>query len=157
MRAMQNMRIGIAAPIATEPLIDYLDLDKDARDIPPGLGGYSVVQIVKELLRRDHQVSVYSLDITVEKEACLKGDNLTISYGPYRSRKRMRDLFRVERMYIKEAIIRSNTPFVHAHWTYEFAMGALASGKPCLVTCRDSAFHILWLKRDLCRFGRFKI
>ncbi len=47
-----------------------------------------------------------------------------------------------------------NPDIVHAHWTYEFALGALASGKPTLISVHDWAPAILCLKMDHYRFGR---
>jgi len=147
------MKIGIAGPIATKPLVKNLNESK-IQDVPPGLGGYSVVPIVDELLLRGHEVTVFSLDRTINREVCLKGDNLTLLYGPFRSAKRMRDFFQIERTYLKQAILRNDCQFVHAHWTYEYAMAAIASGKPHLITCRDSAIHILRFNKDPYRFGR---
>lgn len=146
-------KIGIAGPISTEPLIEYLNLCK-VQHVPSGLGGSLVVHVVGELLRRGHEVSVYSLDSTIESSIILEGDNLTIFYGPWRLGKRMRDMFKAERAYLKEAILKDDPAFVHAYWTYEYAMAALASGKPNLITCQDSAFRVVGFNKDLYRFGR---
>ncbi len=146
------MKIGIAGPILTGLLAGFLDgkIDK----APKGLGGTSVVQLVKGLLRKGNRVSVYSLDGDVIAPVVVKGKFLTIYYGPYRRRHRMRDFMKVERQSIRDSIIADKPDIVHAHWTYEFAVGALSGGKPTLITVRDRAIAILRLRPDAYRFGR---
>lgn len=147
------MKIGIAGPIQTAPLIEFLD-GMDLDKTPEGLGGISVTQLVKGLLNTDHEVSVYSLDQNIKKRVVLHGKNLTLYYGPYRHRHRIWDFFKQERQSIRDFIWVDRPDIVHAHWTYEFALGALASGKPTLITVRDWAPTILRLKTDHYRFGR---
>ncbi len=146
------MKIGIAGPILTASLAEFLDgkIDK----APKGLGGTAVVQLVKGLLRKGIRVSVYSLDVNVMTPVVVKGKFLTIYYGPYRRKHRMRDFMKVERQSIRDFIIVDRPDIVHAHWTYEFAIGALSGGKPTLITVRDWAIAILRLKPDTYRFGR---
>jgi len=146
------MKIGIAAPILTAPLAEFLD--GKIGQVPEGLGGTSVVQLVKGLLRKGIRVSVYSLDVNVTAPVVVKGKFLTIYYGPYRRKHRMRDFMKVERRSIRDFIIVDKPDIVHAHWTYEFAIGALSGGKPTLITVRDWAIAVLRLKPDAYRFGR---
>jgi glycosyltransferase involved in cell wall biosynthesis len=63
--------------------------------------------------------------------------------GPFRPRYRARDLFRAERDYLSRAIQSEQPNVVHAHWTYEFALGAIESGVPTVVTAHDAPLHIL--------------
>jgi len=147
------MKIGIAGPIQTVQLGEYLEgvnLDK----APKGLGGIPVTQLVKGLLKTGHEVSVYSLDQNIKKRKILHGQNLTLYFGPYRSRHRIWDFFKLERENIRDFILADRPDIVHAHWTYEFALGALASGKPTLISVRDWAPAILRMKLDHYRFGR---
>lgn len=146
------MKIGIAGPILTAPLAEFLE--GDVSNIPKGLGGTNVIELVKSLLRKGHQVSVYSLDVEVTTPVVAKGKLLTIYYGSYRRKYRMRDFMKLERHSIRDFIMDDNPDIVHAHWTYEFAIGGLASGKPILITVRDWAPAILRLKPDAYRFGR---
>jgi glycosyltransferase involved in cell wall biosynthesis len=131
------MRIGICGPISTEELRPHLH--EPATSAPRGLGGSPVNLLVRELLRRGHEVIVVSCDrdVPVGHDVVLDGPRLRIRYGPYRPRHRARDAFRVERGYVAEALRREQPDIVHAHWTYEFALGALASDRPTLVTCHD--------------------
>lgn len=149
---MSNMKIGIASPISTVPLAEFLE--EDITNAPKGLGGTTVVELVKGLLHKGHRVSVYSLDLQVATPIVLKGKLLTIYYGPYRPKHRMRDFMKVERHSIRDFITEDNPDVVHAHWTYESAIGALASGKPTLITVRDWPLAVLRQKPDAYRLGK---
>ena len=147
------MKIGIAGPIQTEPLKEFL-FDKDIGNAPDGLGGTPVTQLVKGLLKAGHKVSVYSLDIDVDVPKIIKGERLVLYYGAYRLKHRIRDFFKQEREIIRDFILEDSPDLVHAHWTYEFALGALASKYPTLISVHDWAPVMFWLKRDHYRLGR---
>ena len=102
-----------------------------------------VVHLIKELLERECEVTVFTLDPEVQDEVILKGDHLQFCIGPYRKHGRARDFFRVEQDYLRNAILRENPDIVHAHWTYEFAQSALDSGIPTLVTAHDVPLILL--------------
>ncbi|MBF0143132.1 MAG: glycosyltransferase family 4 protein [Magnetococcales bacterium] len=152
------MKIGIAGPILVEALRDQLEPGSGgASPAIRGLGGATVNLLVRGLLARGHEVVVFSLDPEVTREVVLRGPRLTLCLGPYRRRARWRalDLFRQERRYLSETIRRERPEVVHAHWTYEFALGALASGLPTLVTMRDWAPAVLRHYRDPYRLLRW--
>lgn len=146
------MKIGIAGPVRTAGLAEYLD--GDLTDAPAGLGGISVIALVRALLSRGHNISVYSLDLTVTKPVTFKGKSLTLYYGPIRARHRMRDFAKIERDAIRDFVVADDPDVVNAHFTYEFALGALAAKKPTVVTVRDWAPTIFFHYRDLYRLGR---
>ncbi len=136
------MRIVVTGQAALEQLRPYLNLDEDVQ-IPAGQGGVPPIHEIRMLIERGHDVTLVTLDSTVTREVILKGDRLTVHVGPCRSQHAIRDLFREERRYL-EATIRSIDPdVVHAHWTYEYALGALDSGYPVVVTIHDAPFRIL--------------
>lgn len=146
------MKIGIAAPIETSSLSEYLS--ENVEKLPKGLGGTYVVQLIKGLLHGNYRVSVYSLDSDVISPIILRGNSLTIYYGIFRRKHRMRDFMKIERDAICNFIKMDNPTIVHAHWTYEFALGALASKKPTLITVRDWAPAISYIIPDAYRLGR---
>ena len=165
---MNDLHIGIAGPIMVAPLSPYLESPKtSAVPLPEGLGGSSVVNLVLELLRRNQRVTLFSLDPAVETEVVLEGERLRICLGPYRPRGRARDFFAVERAYLAQAMQRERPDLVHAHWTYEFALAALESGIPTLVTAHDAPLTILryqptayrlmrtWMAWHVARLARF--
>jgi glycosyltransferase involved in cell wall biosynthesis len=135
------MRLGICGPIDTGPLASYLET---AAEIPPGLGGTPVVAVARAALTLGWNVTVFSLDPAVREEIIVNGPHgLKLCLGPYRERGRARDLFASERECLRRAIQRERPDVVHAHWTYEFALGALDSGVPTVVTAHDRPLRIL--------------
>lgn len=140
------MKIGISGPILIEPFKEYLETTApaDASGVK-GLGGTSVNILAQSLLERGHEIVLFSMDTEARGELVLDGPLLRICMGPYRSSTRQRslDFFYAEREYIRRAIERERPDIVHAHWTYEFALGALTSGVPTLVTVRDWAPAVL--------------
>lgn len=136
------MHIGLAGPIQFASLLSLLS---SSSPLPVGLGGLPVVHLTQEYLRRGHQVTVFTLDREITVPRWIEGDRLRIFVGPYRAIGRARDLFTVERIALEQAIRESDVPFIHAHWTYEFALAALASGRPTLVTAHDAPLKILAL------------
>ena len=146
------MKIGIAGPVETETLVDYIESTPPF--FPKGLGGTPINNLIRELLKRGNDISVYSMTPEIDTPVFLEGEKLKIFFGPYRQRHHMRDLMRKEISFINNFITRDNPDIVHAHWSYEFALGALLSLKPTLVTFHDWAPHIFYLTKDLYRFGR---
>ena len=144
------MKIGISGPILIEPFKKYLETTVVA-DISgvKGMGGTAVHTLAQGLLEHGHELVLFSMDTKANEEIVLNGPRLRICVGPCRSsaRERVFDFFRLEREYIQRAVEREKPDIVHAHWTYEYALGALASGAPTLVTVRDWAPLILWYNR----------
>jgi L-malate glycosyltransferase len=137
------MRLGICGPIEVEPFRAWLD--DPPKSLPKGLGGTPVVDLARAALGAGWQVVLFSLDPDVRQELILKGPRLKICLGPFRPRHRARDWFRPERTYLSNALQRERPDVVHAHWTYEFALAAIESGVPAVVTAHDLPLRILRL------------
>lgn len=146
------MILGICGPVDTRPLAQYLDAGGPG--MPAGLGGTPVVALVRAAIEAGRRVIVFSLDPSIAEERIATGPRLKICMGPFRRRHRSRDLFRAERRYLAEAIARERPDTVHTHWTYEFALGALASGVPAVVTAHDCPLRILRWDRSPYRIVR---
>jgi L-malate glycosyltransferase len=149
------MKIGIAGPISVNSLRKYLNPDENQQVL--GAGAPAVNNLIDGLLRNGHQISVYTLDNRVSAPLVLKGDNLTIFFDQYRpkGRYRMMDMFGKEAALVEKMIREDQPEIVNAHWTYEYALGAINSGFPHLLTFRDNALEILKLQRDFYRLIRF--
>jgi glycosyltransferase involved in cell wall biosynthesis len=149
------MKVGIAGPFSTSAVADRLP--ELAPGFPGGLGGNPVCALVVGLLEAGHQVSVYSLDETVTTPVSTHGEGISVTYGPYRPDARARALsrFSVERAAIAEFVSGDDADVVHAHWTYEFAWGALAVRPEALVTVHDWAAAVLRYSPSLYRFSRW--
>ena len=61
---------------------------------------------------------------------------------------------KLEREQVAAGFAAGRPDIIHAHWTYEYALGALATGIPTLVTVHDWAPAILRLSPDPYRAGR---
>jgi len=132
--------IGMAGPITLADVQSYLPALTN--DCPKGLGGQQVGLLCNELLKRGHKLIIFSLDPGVETEWVIEGERLKICLGPY-TRRRARNFFRKERDYLTKAMLREKPTFLHAQWTYEFALAAIASGLPHVVTARDAPINVL--------------
>lgn len=160
------MRIGIAGPLGT-PDIEHL-LDGDTASLPREMKGASLlVTLIEALIREGHEVVAFTTDPalspTPANRVQARGRNLTVCYVPRRrrafradrgARGRMLDFFALERHALAQAMGAARPDIIHAHWSYEFAAGALDSGLPTLVTCHDSPRAILKTMPDLYRLGR---
>ena len=129
------MRIAIAGQISLRQLADLLD---EPAAVPAGLGGTPPLPEVRALIARGHDVSLVTLDPDLASEIILRGNRLTVYIGPFRQRHAARDGFKMERQFVAKALLGSRPDVVHAHWTYEFALGALATGLPTVVTAHDA-------------------
>lgn len=146
------MKIGIAGPFFLSELIEFLyERYRSVPNLPKGMGGTGVNLLVRGLVERGYHMVLFTLDSDTTEEVILDGPHLRICVGHYRGRIQARyralDLFRKERAYICQAIEREQPDIVHAHWTYEYALGALSSSAPTLITVRDWAPIILWYSR----------
>ena len=147
------LHVGIAAPIYLPLLSDYLD-NADAIEVE-GMGGFSVTYLVRTLLSLGVKVSIYTLDPRQTKPLLIEGSRLKVYCGHFRTHGRMKDLMRLERKQIEGFMDVDDPDLIHAHWTYEYAWAAVASGKPNLITVRDWSPAILSYHKDLYRLGRF--
>lgn len=135
------MQIAVSAPVDIHALTPFLE-GADGW-VPHGLGSTATTPLIAELIKRGHEVSVFTLDTDVEREVILRGQRLTIYVGPYRKIGRARDFFKLEVEYLKRAIQRESPKLVHAHWTYEFSLGPLLAGANTLVTIHDLPWKVL--------------
>lgn len=149
------MKIGIAGPVSLKLLSHHIPVGvRDA--LPEGYKAPQIAGLVEELLRRGHHVSVFTVDSTTSRLTAFRGNNLTIHIGHLRARAREKalDLFSKERSDLISAMKSDPCDIIHAQWTYEFALAALESGFPTLVTARDAPWRILRFMPNAYRFIR---
>jgi glycosyltransferase involved in cell wall biosynthesis len=136
--AAQPLKIGITGPIRVDGLQDLvgpgLPVDSSART--PFL-----LDVVRELHSRGHFIDVFCLYPESEQQRVVSGDRIRVHIGNYRARARERSLdwFAAERSELVAAMTRAELDLIHAHWTYEHALAALASNRPTVVTVHDWA------------------
>ncbi len=157
------MHIGIVAPIATNDLLP--ELAAQAGSCPKGREGAPLIShLILEYIVRGHQVLAVTTDPRMDDDAppfVYERGLLTYVVVPSRRRPfrpngrrlgRTADFFRFERRQLL-AVLRAYQPeVVHAHWTYEFALAALAYRADALITAHDNARTILTYVPTLERF-----
>jgi glycosyltransferase involved in cell wall biosynthesis len=151
------MRIGIAAPIEVRSLIQHLPGIAES-DLSLGLGATAINILIDGFITAGHHVTVFTLDKTIKHKYILEGPQLKIIFGHFRSNSKIRifDFCSVEFRQINKFIIEeiASLDIVNAHWSYEYAIGAIQSKTPHLITFRDHAQTILKLTRHPYRLTR---
>lgn len=109
---------------------------------------------IQELMKRGHRITVYTTARGVTAPATFQGDRLRIRIAPQRARGTGRDFFAGERCALQRMMREDRCDLIHAHWTYEFALAALASDIPTLVTIHDHPWKVLSHFRDGHRAAR---
>lgn len=146
------MNIAICAPVDLHELARFNGQSTD--NLPSGLGSTATTPLIVEFLRRGHQVEVFTLHKGLEKEETFRWGNLQVFVGPCRENHLARNFFRPEIDYLTRAISESRPRFVHAHWTYEFALAAIRSRIPTVTTIHDLPWKVLQHFRDPYRMVR---
>jgi L-malate glycosyltransferase len=145
------MHIALIGPCAPFDLLDLLHEKERVRAQSfPGYQGIPVSSLARELVHRGHLVSVVSTSENVKCPESFHGESLAIHVVPSqeRPRERARNLWAHERTAMTELLQELKPDVVHAHWTYEFALAALATRLPTLVTAHDAPLTILRHYRD---------
>lgn len=150
-----SLHIGVAGPCA--PRLFASDLGLSQTELPRGMGGTPVNHLVRAFLDLGHRVTLATLDAEVIQREPLRfdGAKLTLHVGPYRPRHRARDRFAVERAAITRAFEIDRPVAISAHWSYEFALGAIDCSVPTLVTVRDVPREIFRLQPSPYRLIRW--
>lgn len=162
------MKIAILGPISTAGIAPFL-FDPPPADFPVGYGGAPFMNtLIAELLARGHEVCAITCGgyeaTRGNKPVSLTGDRFEYYCCPSRKHSirpsagyvgRILDFFAYERRNMKVVLNKVHPDFIHAHWTYEFAMVAMESGIPYLVTAHDDPKEVLKLYKNIYRFGRY--
>ena len=147
------MRIGIAGPVSVDLLADLVD---NGERMPTTLAFPHVALLARTLHCRGHEITVFASSVQVPRQRVFAGERFKVVICPRRSRGRYMtlDLQSFERKQLQWAMSKSNCDVIHAHWTYEFALAALHSGRPTVTTAHDNPWQILWWYRHPYRVAR---
>lgn len=162
------MKIAVMGPISTASVTPFLRETPQA-DFPPGVSGAPFMgTLIGSLLKRGHEVvAITSGGYVATRDTlplCLKGERFEFHCCPQRRHSvrlshgrigRILDFYRYERGNMLQVLKQIHPDFVHAHWTYEYALAAIDSGVPHLVTAHDDPLAVLKLFRNFYRFGRY--
>jgi glycosyltransferase involved in cell wall biosynthesis len=131
------VHIAICGPATLSLLQPHLSKQLPTSGYPfPGTSALAL-----KYRERGHQVTVVTSGHDIGSTVEAQGDNLKVIVVPSRGRARTMafDFFKDERRHIENQIRLSRPDACHAHWTYEFALGAQRSGYPTLLTVHDWA------------------
>lgn len=159
------MKIGMAGPISRESALPFID--GDGTHLPHGCPGAPFLgTLIGALLERGHSIAAYttSVDLSPGERVTVTGKRFKITFCSARARAfrysdghwgRAADAFKQERDALSQAMREDSPDLVHAHWTYEFALAAIESGLPHLVTCHDAPQVVLKYSPNLFRLVRY--
>lgn len=133
------------------------DLVEDGEKLPAGYEFGPAAEWIRELLRRGHHVTVYTLAKDIDAALTFYGPNLTIRVAKWRAWGTGKDLFAAERAQLTAMMKEDRCDLIHAHWTYEFGSAALASGIPTLVTIHDLPWNVLRFFKDKFRVAKLLV
>ncbi|MFE9643717.1 glycosyltransferase family 4 protein [Streptomyces sp. NPDC006365] len=143
------MHIGLTGPVDLSPLRPAMDCE-----VPAVPRGPSTGWLARTWLDQGHRVTVFAMSDEVTSRAMFGSGRLQLVVTPMRPSHRARDLFRYERRQLAAALREHPTDVVSAHWTYEYALAAIASGRPAFVTARDTPLRYAWEMRSTYRWVR---
>ena len=143
------MDLCFVAPVASADIAPLLH--DPAQPLPAGYTGAPLTAVlIGELLRAGHRVHALTVDYHLppgSRAARAEGERFVFEVLPGRRRAwrfeagrpgRALDAFADERRALLHAITAASPELVHAHWSYEFALAAIDSGLPHVVTAHDS-------------------
>ncbi|GGI05398.1 glycosyltransferase family 4 protein [Egicoccus halophilus] len=150
---MTKQSIAVVGPMNAQRLIPALDLvpHESAEVAAVGHGGHPVTELVLAMQRTVERLVLVTLQPGLRSPLVYEnGAGVRLHIGPYRerARDRARDFFRTERAYIEQVLSMERPRSVSAHWTYEYALGALQADPRTLVTVHDWAPEILRFAPD---------
>lgn len=162
------MRIALLGPISTAGIAPFLH-SPPPHDFPPGVKGAPFMEVlIKALIDRGHEVFAMTsggFEATRDSQPLsTKGERFEFfccpsrrhSFRPSHGRVgRMVDFYGYERANLTRLLEYVKPDFVHAHWSYEYALAAIDCRLPHLVTAHDDPLVVLKLFRNLFRLGRY--
>jgi L-malate glycosyltransferase len=146
------VNIALSTPVDLHALAGFSGSPTDG--VPSGMGSTATTPLILEMLRRGHQVDVFTLHKGLAEPETYRWGNLNVFVGPCRQKYLARDFFRPEIACLTRAIAEKKPRFIHAHWTYEFALAAIRSGIPTVTTIHDLPWRVFQHFRDAYRFVR---
>lgn len=128
------MKVALVAPLDSRAFAHRLAVD--ASRLPAGAS--CITQLALALHDAGIDLTLVTLTHDRQRAGEFVGDGLRLVAHPYRAAGRVRDLFADERRAIASTLQSAGVEVVHAHWTYEFALGALQGAVvPTLTTVHD--------------------
>lgn len=155
------MHVALCGPCDPRRLHDLLDGTAASALQMPDLGGTSVIELTRALVALGHRVTTLSIadERFVPTPLMLSGPRLEVLVLPQRVRAReyLGDLYARERGSLASALRDVSPDIVHAHWTYEYELGAQEAGLLHVTTARDAPMLVLRHERNAYRTMRLAV
>ena len=158
------MYIGVLGAIATNELLPE-SVRQQLGVYPKGREGAPLItNLIHEYIAQGHTVLAITTDAQLaDDEPPFRYEDGALTYIVVPGRKRTfrpngrrpgrtADFYRFERRQLLAVLQQYQPDVVHAHWTYEFALAALAYSSDAIITVHDNAQIIFNYVRTLERF-----
>jgi glycosyltransferase involved in cell wall biosynthesis len=141
------IRVGIAGPMS----LAMINFNWEDKKIPEVQTFPLISNIINELLERGIKVVAFTYSEVVQEPIIFEDEKITICVTK-RSKNSGRHFFRDERKMLIEMMNKFAPDIINVQWAYEYALAALATGIPTIVTLRDHAWTIFRYFMDPYRF-----
>jgi L-malate glycosyltransferase len=135
------MKIGIAGPMSLE----LLNFNKKIEDLPYGIPFPMISMLINGLLKKGLKVVAFTSSPGIAKSYIRETENLVLCVVPQTIHS-ARYLYKPERKRLTDLMQKYSCDIINAQWSYEFALAALNTDIPTLVTLQDHALTILKLQ-----------
>jgi glycosyltransferase involved in cell wall biosynthesis len=149
------MNIILLGPCSPQDVLTLLHADQiNAAQTNLGYRGAPVSNLAIGLVRSGHVVSVVTSTPNIPEN--FSGPNFYLYQIQSRRRAKVKGItfFSNEVKKLTSQVNMIDADLVHAHWTYEFALAAIRSQHPHLVTIHDNPYRVLAKLPDSYRFLR---
>lgn len=160
------MKICIISPSDKTFIYEFLS-NYDYESLPKGYEGAPFIgTLISQFLKGGNEIVAITTSDAVNRDYMVKefsNGNFKWIVVPHRKHAfrfngfklgRMLDFFYLERKAMLKMVKLNKPDIIHAHWGYEFAHVALASGLPYLITLHDNPFKIAKYFKNTYRYFR---
>ncbi len=134
------MKIGIAGPMTLE----LINFKEKVEKIPYGIPFPMISMLINGLLKEGHQIVAFSSSPGITESFIKETENLVLCVVPQRAHA-ARYAYNSERKELNKLMQKYKCDIINALWSYEFALAALSTNIPTVVSLHDHAFSILKL------------
>ena len=134
------MYVGIAGPISLE----LLNFNEKMENLPFGSPFPMISMLVNRLLKEGINVVVFTSSPGITRRFIIETKNLILCVIPQRIHA-ARYFYKTELKELTKLMLRYRCDVINAQWSYEFALAALKTDIPTIVTLQDHALTILKL------------
>ena len=132
------MRIGVAGPMSLE----LLDFNERIEELPSGYPFPMISMFINSLLKKGKNVVAFTSSPGIKISFIKETENLILCVIPQTIHP-ARSGYKSEIKELVRLMQRYSCDIIHCHWSYEFALAALKTNIPTIVTLHDHASIIL--------------